>query len=126
MKKLILVFIIIIFSACAAQANNPEKDNIYNEAMNIIFEIGCNLQDNEYVNNEFIKFRAIICDYCNYFSSIEEKQDFSGKIVTNVALGITRQNVDYFNQALIILQLTHNRYASISLLYCPYNELHLS
>ena len=118
MKKIIIIFIMLFCIIYAVQADAIEKENYYNEAIDTIFNIGYNINDNEYMHEQFKVLRKVICSYCEYFKNDKEKQNFTSKIITKVAIGMAEHDINYLNEALIILQMSYNRFTNnIYLIY---------
>ena len=105
MKKFIIV-IICLFCICSVAQAETWND----KAINIIIDIGENIDDPDYTNKCLIALREAICEEVKLIDNIEKKRELSSLIVTNVSIGITEQDITRLNEVLLILQITYNQY----------------
>lgn len=101
----------IFLSFGSVYANSIDKD-WSDKAIEIILDIGENIEDDEYTYRQFFALREAICECVKPLKDTYRQQNFSGQVITNVAIGMADHDKYRLNQALIILQINTNNYSN--------------
>lgn len=115
MLRKIVLFLCIFCSFCIINTVQAETPNYQwgAEAVEVILNIGNNIDDNVYTSEQFKYLKYTLIEYIRPISNIEKKREFSQNIINKVAIGLAEKDIAYLNEALMFLQITMNNYGEV-------------
>jgi len=112
-KNILLVLCISFITVSTVSANS--KEDYYEQAIELIIDIKGNYFNDEVRYDEFLALKLMLFELSKE-NNIKNQKDVNSKIITNVAIGMNTEEVFYYNQALLILQMVYGDKAS-SIIY---------